>query len=277
MLWGPPGQWWRRRRCYIARMGVIGPALFDDDTAADVRGAYRSYIEEGVDDGEALRRILERYQPWFDREDGVGALVGFAVTQSELGRLDPVIRDQAIAAIDHGGDLQRWQRDSPHLVDERRAVLSEARARLNAPQPHRVHLSPPDPKLSDLVAGDVLALEVPYGLVIFRVVRVKRVSAQELPVLEQLEYSGSDVPSLDVLKRLPRRDPPRASRKVLFLDEIVVTGDPGEWKQLGFQKIGRIQGPSADLPQRVVRRQRGVTWSQLLANYQNSPNQVTGN
>jgi hypothetical protein len=138
-------------------------------------------------------------------------------------------------------------------------------------------LSPPDPKLSDLVAGDVLVLKVPYGLVIFRVVRVKRVSAQELPVLEQLEYSGSDVPSLDVLERLPRRDPPRASRKVLFLDEIVVTGDPGEWKQLGFQKISRIQGPSADLPQPAVRRQRGVTWSQLLATYQNSPNQVTGN
>ncbi len=126
-------QWRRRRRCYIARMGVLSPQLFDDDTAADVRGTYRSYIEQGVDDGEALRRILEQYQRLFDREDGVGALVGFAVTQSELGRLDPPIRDQAIAAIDHGGDLQRWQRDSPHLVDERRAVLSEARARLNAP------------------------------------------------------------------------------------------------------------------------------------------------
>ncbi len=43
-------------------MGVIGPELFDDDTAADVRGTYRSYIEQGVDDKEALRRILERYQ-----------------------------------------------------------------------------------------------------------------------------------------------------------------------------------------------------------------------
>src|ERR1700683_420554 len=122
-------------------------------------------------------------------------------------------------------------RETVHIsVTSDGALLSGARPGLTAPQPHRVHLSPPDPKLSDLVAGDVLVLKVPYGLVIFRVVRVKRVSAQELPVLEQLEYSGSDVPSLDVLERLPRRDPPRASRKVLFLDEIVVTGDPGEWK-----------------------------------------------
>ncbi len=256
-------------------MGVIGPALFDDDTAADVRGAYRSYIEQGVDDGEALRRILERYQRWFDREDGVGALVGFAVTQSELGRLDPVIRNQAIATIDHGGDLQRWQSDSPHLVDERRAVLYEARARLNAPQPHRVHLSHPDPKLSDLVVGDVLALEVPYGLVIFRVVRVKRVFAQELPVLEQLEYSGSDVPSLDLLERLPKRDLPNPTPKDLGSSHIVVMADPGQWRQLGFQKIGRIQGRQAGSRHQVVYRTSRATWSQILAYYQNSPNQVT--
>ncbi len=77
-------------------MGVVsGPALFDDDTAADVRGIYRAYIEQGVDDQEAFQRILKWYQKWFNREAGVGALVGFAVTQSELGQLDPAIRDQA--------------------------------------------------------------------------------------------------------------------------------------------------------------------------------------
>jgi len=247
-------------------MGVIGPALFDDDRAADVRGTYRGFLEQGVHDDEALRRILERYQRCFDREEGVGALVGFAVTQSQLGRLDHAVRDQAIAAIDRGGDLERWQRDCPHLVEARRAVLSEARGLLIAPQPHRVHFRHPDPQLSDLLVGDVLALEVPSGLALFRVVRVNRISTQDVPVLEQLEYSGSDVPPLDVLERLPRRDAPRASGRVLFLDEIVVTEDPGEWKQWGFRKIGRIQGPSADLPQPVVRRQRRVAWSQLLAN-----------
>jgi hypothetical protein len=52
------------RQCYIAHMGVIGPALFDDDRAADVRGTYRRFLEQGVDDAEALRRIVERYQRW---------------------------------------------------------------------------------------------------------------------------------------------------------------------------------------------------------------------
>jgi hypothetical protein len=256
-------------------MGVLSPKLFDDDRAADVRGTYRSYIEQGADDGEALRRILERYQRWFDREDGVAALVGFAVTQSELGRLDPSIRDQAIAAIDHGGDLQHWQRDSPYLVDDRRAVLSEARARLSAPQPQRVYLPPPDPQLSDLVAGDVLALDVPGRLVIFRVVRVKRVSTQELPVLEQLEYSGPDVPPLELLERLPKRDFPNPTPKDLGCFHIVVMDDPGQWRQLGFRNIGRIQGREADSRHQVVYRTSRATWSQILAYYQNSPNQVT--
>jgi len=140
-----------------------------------------------------------------DREEGVGALVGFAVTQSQLGRLDHAVRDQAIAAIDRGGDRERWQRDCPHHVDERRAVLSEARGLLIAPQPYRVHLHTPDPQLSDLVAGDVLALEVRSGLALFRVVQVNRVPTQDVPVLEQLEYSGSGVPPLDVLERLATR------------------------------------------------------------------------
>jgi hypothetical protein len=251
-------------------MGVIGPPLFDDDTATDVRGTYRTYIEQGIDDNEALRRILERYQRWFDREDGVGALVGFAVTQSELGRLDPAVRDQAIAAIDRGGDLQRWQRDSPHLVDARRAVLSEARARLSGPQPHRVYLPPPDPQLSDLVAGDVLALDVPYGLVIFRVVRVKRVSTQELPVLEQLEYSGSDVPPLDLLERLPKCNS-SATPEDLGRFQIEVNADPGQWRELGFRKIGRIHAREADARHPAISRTSWVTWSQILAYCQNSP------
>ncbi len=258
-------------------MGVIGPALFDDDTAADVRGAYRAYIEQGVDDKEALRRILERYQRQFDREDGVGALVGFAVTQSELGRLDPSVRDQAIAAIDHGGDIQLWQRDSPQLVDKRRAVLSGARALLSAPQPPRAHLQPPSLQISDLVAGDVLALDVPSGLVIFRVVRVKAIPAQEVPVLEQLEYSGSAVPPLDLLERLPKREFPNPTFEDLGHSHIVVMADPGQWKQMGFRKIGQIQGREADSKHQVIHRTSRATWSQILAYYQNSPNQVTAN
>jgi hypothetical protein len=248
-------------------MGVIGPALFDDDTAADVRGTYRAYIEQGIDDKEALRRILERYQPWFGREPGIGALVGFAVTQFELGRLDPEVRDQAIAAIDRGGDLHLYLRD----VDERRAVLAEARARLSAPQPPRAKLQVQSPQISDLVAGDGLALDVPSGLVIFRVVRVKRVSTQELPVLEQLEYSGSAVPPLDILERLPKRDFPNPTPKDLGCFHIVVMADPGQWRQLGFRKIGRIQEREADTRHQVVYRTSRATWSQILAYYQNSP------
>jgi hypothetical protein len=269
-----------RTRCYIADVGVIGASLFDDDIAADVRGMYSADIEQGIDDKEALRRILKRYQRLFGRQEGVGALVGFAVTQSELGRLDPSIRDQAIAAIDGGGDLELWQRTNPEFADERRAILADARALLTAPQPRRlagVGSLRSSRKLSDLAAGDVLALDnPPFGVAIFRVVRVDQAPAQELPVLEKLEYSGSDVLPVEVLERLPRYVPfcNHANPEDWDLGglHIRVMSNPSGWKRLGFRKAGRIQQRKGDL-QKPVRKMGhlvvsglcGANWSHILA------------
>lgn len=131
-------------------------------------------------------------------------------------------------------------------------------------------LPPPNPQLSDLAAGDVLALEVPRGLVIFRVVRIKRISAQELPVLEQLEYSGSEVPALDLLERLPKCTSTAAPEDVGRF-HIVVRADPGQWRPLGFRKIGRIHEREAGSRREVVSRTSRVTWSQLSAYYRKGP------
>jgi hypothetical protein len=144
---------------------------------------------------------------------------------------------------------------------------------LIGPQPQRVSWHPPDAQLSDLAAGDILALEVPRGLVIFRVVRVKRVSHQELPVLEQLEYSGSDVPPADAREHLPKRHVPNPTPKDLGCFPIVVSADPGQWRQLGFRKIGRIQEREVHSRHQVVSRTSRATWPQILAYYQNSPGQ----
>ncbi|ACZ90620.1 hypothetical protein [Streptosporangium roseum] len=40
-------------------MSAWGVALFSDDTACDVRDTYRELIEDGVDDEEAARRVLD--------------------------------------------------------------------------------------------------------------------------------------------------------------------------------------------------------------------------
>ena len=95
-------------------MGAWGSRIFDDDEACDVRDYYRELIEDGVEDGEASRLTLEKFDSMFNSpEINSAGMVAFAVTQSKIGRLDPVIRDRALAWIDNGGDLEWWAEDNP--------------------------------------------------------------------------------------------------------------------------------------------------------------------
>ena len=85
-------------------MGVWGTGLFSDDVACDIRDHYRQLLEDGAEDGSATRLTLEKFEPYFEESDGI-ALIAFAVTQSKLGRLEPDVRDRALAVIDVGADL----------------------------------------------------------------------------------------------------------------------------------------------------------------------------
>src|SRR5262249_4771782 len=84
-------------------MGTWGTGLFSSDMARDIRDYYRERIEDGIEDTEATRLTVEKFQSYLDDpEEGTVFLIALAVTQSTIGRLDPVIRDRALAAIDSG-------------------------------------------------------------------------------------------------------------------------------------------------------------------------------
>jgi hypothetical protein len=71
-------------------MGIWEASIFGNDIACDVRDHYLEMIEDGVDDAEATRKTVDKFEQWFDdSESGTAAIVGFAVTQSKIGRLDP--------------------------------------------------------------------------------------------------------------------------------------------------------------------------------------------
>ena len=152
-------------------MGVWGTDLFSDDVACDIRDHYRQLLEDSVEDSSATRLTLEKFELYLEEPDAV-ALIAFAVTQSKLGRLEPDVRDRALAIIDTGADLAVWKRENPKLLPKRRAVIEKARAQLTGPQPARRRLRPPKRVLSGLAAGDVLALTLPRHLTLLRVVRV---------------------------------------------------------------------------------------------------------
>jgi hypothetical protein len=235
---------------------VWGTGLFSDDVACDIRDHYRELLEDGVDDRAATGRILEKFA-WDLAEPDRVALVAFAVTQSKLGRLEPDVRDRALATIDAGADLAVWEQEKPTLLSKRRAVLEKARAQLGGPQPARKRLRPPKRELCGLAAGDVLALALPRGVALLRVVRVHAYRLGEYPVIEELNFDGSEVPTREALERLgPRvnKPIPLASRTGLF----AFVNQRVDWQHAGFQKVETIGGRPGDEQEGLP--DSGISW-----------------
>ena len=115
-------------------MGAWGVALFSDDTAADVRFSYRALqgrARRQGGDRSAVER-LRRPNPGPRRRPGLR--LALAAVQTRIGLLEDRVRSQALAVIDSGTDLARWETENPKLVAKRRAILDTLRAELLAPQ-----------------------------------------------------------------------------------------------------------------------------------------------
>jgi hypothetical protein len=248
-------------------LGVWGTGLFSDDVACDVRDHYRELLEDGVEDAAAITSTVEKYRAYLEEPNGV-ALLAFAVTQSKLGRLDPDIRDRALAVLDRGADLEMWERDNPKLVPRRRAVLEKARAQLIGQQPPRKRLRPPKRIGSGLVAGDVLALALPQRVTLLRVVRVRSHRLGETPVLEELDFEGTEVPARDALEHIG----PKTTDPVALVDPL--SGDMRffafvmkgiDWQGAGFQKVQTISSRGGD--DQAPLPSAGISWAVLAERY----------
>jgi hypothetical protein len=248
-------------------LGVWGTGLFSDDEACDVRDHYRELLEDGVEDAAATQLTVERFRAYLEESDGV-ALLAFAVTQSKLGRLDPDIRDRALAVLDRGADLEVWERDNPKLLPKRRAMLEKARAQLTGQQPLRRRLRPPKRISSGLAAGDVLALALPRRVTLLRVVRVRSHRLGETPVLEELDFEGTEVPSRDALERLgPKVTDPIAFAHVLSPDTrlFAFVMQRIDWQRAGFRKVQTISARAGD--DQAPLPSAGISWAVLAERY----------
>jgi hypothetical protein len=248
-------------------LGVWGTDVFSDDVACDVRDHYRELVEDGVEDGAATQLTVERFRASLEESDGV-ALLAFAVTQSKIGRLDPDIRDRALAVLDRGADLEMWERDNPKLLPKRRAILEKARAQLTGPQPPRRRLRPPKRISSGLAAGDVLALALPQRVTLLRVVRVRSHRRGETPVLEELDFDGAEVPSRDALEHIgPKVTDPIALVDALSPDTrfFAFVMKRIDWQRAGFRKVQTIGARAGDDQAPVP--SAGISWAVLAERY----------
>lgn len=191
-------------------VGTWGPGLYSDDLARDVRGDYRRLLEDGTADEEATSRVLAQYlaEP-ADPDDDAVVWLALAVTQSTIGRLDPMVQARALEVIDDGVGQDRWA-DDPKLLAKRRAALAKVRAQLVGPQPARKALRPPRRHVTTLQAGDVLAYRGSNDqLALFRVARIDDSRTAVAPILVTLDFIGDQTPEPAVLDTLPDRIEPQ--------------------------------------------------------------------
>jgi hypothetical protein len=145
-------------------VGAWGSGLFSDDTACDVRDRYQELIASGTQDAEAKRLVLAEVDGLLaDPNEAPTAILALAVTQSEMGRLDPDLLERALMCLDRGDALDRWS-DDPVLLSERQDAMAAARRQLLGPQPPRSQPVAPDSALDTPPRGTALEVPVPGGV-----------------------------------------------------------------------------------------------------------------
>ena len=211
-----------------------------------------------------MRQTFEKFERNLAEADGLG-LIAFAITQSKVGRLEPDIRDRALAIIAAGADLAVWERENPKLEA---SMAEKARAQLAGPQPARKRLRPPKRVLPGLAAGDVLALGLPGRLALLRVVRVRAHRLGEAPVLEELDFDGTEVPARDALEQLG----PRVKDPITFMHPLssdtrffAFVNQRIDWQQAGFQKVQTMGVRPGD--DEAALPNTGMSWAELADRY----------
>lgn len=232
-------------------MGAWGPGLFSDDLALDVLSDYRELIEDGVEDAEATRRVLEKYAESIkDPDEGPTLWLALAFTQSKLGRLDPVAKNRALAVIDRGEGLQVWEED-PRLLAKRKAVVGKVKAQLTGPQPPRRRLRPPHRHVTDLVAGDILLFRVGERCALLRVARIDDHRLSAAPIVVALDFDGAEPPLMERINQLPDRPEPRREIRFTRTPWATIRWRPMVFKRIdyrdaGLRRLGRMDGRPGD-------------------------------
>ena len=168
-------------------MGAWGAGIFSNDIACDVRDEYRGLLEEKVPDAEATQRVIDS---WKELSDDPDVWLGLAATQWKLGRLEPRVKERALAVIDEGRGLDLWEGST---LKGRKAALAKLRSQLVSPQPPRRTVRRSWRYETDLKLGDVLAVRINEQLA--AAIRVTEL-LNSSPIFEVFPWEHEGLPSI---------------------------------------------------------------------------------
>ena len=183
-------------------MGAWGTAIFSDDTAADVRDAFRDYVGDGLSPEKATSKLKKEYASSLKDPDEAPAFwLGLATTQCNLGRLLPEVLAAAIRVIDDGTDLRRWDEDKA-AQKKRQAVLDQLRLKLLSPPPAAKKVTKQYREANSWIVGQLIGYRMTNGQVcVFRVIGHHEDNGGRSAVVELLDWAGPEVPDLKTLHR----------------------------------------------------------------------------
>jgi hypothetical protein len=187
-------------------MGVSSTAIFGDDTACDVRDAYRELVADGLSGPEATDRMLHEWRETIaDEDDGPVFWLALAATQWACGRLESRVKAKAVKIIDNGSSLDRWSEDGEsRMLKQRQAVLTKLRAQLQSAQPAVKKIRKPPKDDCPWTVGEIFAYRLRSGhSVLLHVVGTYSVRPVGwVPILSVLKWVGKKVPSAERIERI---------------------------------------------------------------------------
>lgn len=235
-------------------MGAWGPAIFSDDTAADVRSSYRELLEDQVSDDEATRQVIAEYEH-LEQDESHVLWLALAAAQHQVGRLEEDVKRRAVGVIDSEEGLELWADAGLEDLKKRKAALAKLREQLTGPQPARKALRRPWRHVTDLTPGTVLAFTTPTGaMALFRVLRIEDHRVGAAPVLERLDWRGPKVPSRRRLGKLGPRVVERDGgpcRPERYLVSRFKTKEH-DWVDVGFSVVGVLAPRAQDATAEVA-------------------------
>jgi hypothetical protein len=186
-------------------MGAWGVAVFSDDLAADLRGDFRELIGDGLTSTEATERLMAEYASSLDDADEMPVFwIALASAQWKLGRLEERTKQMALAVIDNGADLKRW--DDPKSLAKRKGVLEKVRAELLSPQPAAARVPRTIREANDWQVGEMIGFRLSSGKwTVFRVIGHHTDKGGRFAVCELLDWSADQLPSVEQIAELPIR------------------------------------------------------------------------
>jgi len=145
-------------------MGTSGVAVFDSDTADDVRREYAELREGGLVPAFAARLLASQWKDRLeDSDERIDFWLALAQCQVDEGGVAPKVAKMALKLIDSGEAAGQWSGATAEVKSARHRVLEELRSRLLNPPAALPRPKRPRNAARNAKPGEIYAVQLESG------------------------------------------------------------------------------------------------------------------